>query len=262
MAQYNMWEYLQNDPKTVNSNSLLQEFMDSAALSRYAYLTAIENYLAWGQRDSAQALLDNAADGKLYAYPSVSKDGVTVTDYSKADEIVNNYLSFYQLALNYADSSLSGTDSGEIVMLANLCPFSNGAVVYRARGLYTLVYNELGNWNDDSVCGSGDYGKRSAGNNGQQGNLPTIRNLNAGRQSFSIYPNPNNGQMSVLQRIPDNEPASMEIWSAEGKSIYRQTINFSGGKAQINLNGIAPGLYMLQIRSSKGESYTAKFIVN
>jgi hypothetical protein len=55
--------------------------------------------------------------------------GVIMQDGITADYIISNYLTFYHTYLKYKDSVMTGSDSLQIVAMANLCPYTNGNVV-------------------------------------------------------------------------------------------------------------------------------------
>jgi len=79
---------------------------------------------------------------------------------------------------------------------------------------------------------------------------------------YSIFPNPNNGIMNILQAAPDNNPVNAKLMDAKGVVLYKGDLQFSGGKTPFNLKGIVPGLYLLQLRDSKGNNYELKFIID
>jgi len=229
-----------------------------AQTTRFAWLVAIENYIGNGYLDSAQTLLTAGMSSNFQTDPLT---GLIVADYPDADYVVNNYTAYYQLMINYLDSTLSTSDSAEIITMANMCPFVQGAVVYQARSLYSLVYDTLPMWDDDSLCVAVGAGRptRHVTNNGT---MPPIETLAARKQAYSLYPNPNIGSMTITQNVPTNWPVNAEIWDGEGKCIYRTQLNFVGGKAQLNKTDIVPGIYLLQLLDANGVSYSAKFIVN
>ncbi len=126
--------------------------------------------------------------------------------------------------------------------------------------MYTVVFNDPEAWNDDVACGvgtdtTGGDGKRTVrlGSNAQSASSNT--------QEYSLYPNPNNGNIFVLQKNADNNAVSAQILDALGKQVYKEQLLFSAKKAQINLQGIMPGLYVLELRDSKGNDFMLKFVV-
>jgi len=53
-----------------------------------------------------------------------------------------------------------------------------------------------------------------------------------------------------------------EVWNAEGKMVHRSQLHFGSKITGMNLKGITPGLYLLQLRDTGGNNYTLKFVVN
>jgi len=87
----------------------------------------------------------------------------------------------------------------------------------------------------------------------------TIQNNSS--QQYRLVPNPNNGSMALLQSVTDADPVACEIWDAVGRSIYKQNILFSSNQCSIQLGAIVPGLYLLQLRDTKGQEFKFKFLV-
>ncbi len=269
LAQFSMYEALQtkavfdNDDSTIiytnyaDSSLILQTFMDNAANSRYGYLDNIENYIASGDLRDAQTLLgtDLAAKPGSYTTPD-GKSTVVITDYIDADYIVSDYKSFYQLVINYMSTALSSADSAQIISIASLCPLRDGPVVYKARALYAVVYNDLGTWNDDSTCNA------VLGGGGGRKVLPGSQISATQTQEYNLYPNPNNGNITLLQKIIDENSVNTEVLNAEGQSVFKGELLFKQGITPLHLQNLSPGLYLVVLRDMEGKSYTLKFIVN
>jgi hypothetical protein len=264
MTQFAMWRTLITDSifadsVLVDSSHVLLAFKDSAALSRFKYLTDIEGQIALGNFDSARSLISE----EVSAHPSTNTDssvGTVVADYSDADGIVSDYKQYYTLLLNYFDTTLSSSDSTAIITMAHLCPNTNGAVVYYARALYTEVFNDVNMWNEDALCGYTE-GKNAIRNINSTN--PGISHLTKeGVQHYRVFPNPASGSINIQQSIFDAEPVQAEIWNVEGIRVYKKQLSFDGKAKNIPVNSLSPGLYLLQLRDSKGSNYTLKFIVN
>ena len=179
-------------------------------------------------------------------------------DGTVADYVVQNYLDVYRLSLKYATDTLSSNDSAEVLELASLCPGNDGKIVFAARALYYnltgIVLEPLDN------CLSGDTSHfRPA-----QTSHPAIKNINdlpdVG-QSYTLQPNPNNGNLTLQQKVVDNNPAKVQVWNAVGKLVYNNHTVFTNGKMNIQLQNCVPGLYLLQLSDGSGNSFTRKFVV-
>jgi len=155
------------------------------------------------------------------------------------------------------NDSMSGTDSSALAALADGCPFTDGNAVYLARALYVLVFNSVGNFDD--VCGSGISSKPGRPDETQDWNIP---NLADQEQAYRLHPNPSNGNIYIQQLTSDDKPVQTLILNGEGKVIFKDNIVFYGGTRNINLSGITPGIYLVELIDSDGKQFVIKFIVN
>jgi len=80
-------------------------------------------------------------------------------------------------------------------------------------------------------------------------------------QQYKLSPNPNSGNLTVMQMIPDDEPVKVEIWNAVGMSVYKTSLQFNNGTAQMKLGSVAPGIYLMQLNDTKGNRFIFKFVV-
>jgi len=263
MSQMNLYNYLQVDTVLLSdssfyinpvkdSSAILYEFDTMAHGTRFEYLATTTNKIAQGLFTSAQCALNSPPS----ANPKIDMTtGVTVADNTDADYIFSNYTNYLQLLLKYLQGTMIHKDSVAVVTLAALCPSLNGTVVYNARTLYNLLFDDIGLWNDDSTCSV------SGGGEGR-GILPSVHSGTDTKQKYSLYPNPNNGNITLLQQIKDESPVKVNVFNAEGQCIYANKLLFKANMARLNLYGVVPGLYVVQLRDSAGNNYSFKFIVN
>ncbi|MDR3678422.1 MAG: hypothetical protein P4L41_00550 [Flavipsychrobacter sp.] len=238
-----------------DSSMILNSFYSLAQNSRYSYLTNIEQAIALDTLDYARYLIANIPAGNVYGDPAW---GVTVEDNSDADYVVGNYLSYYTIAANFTDSTMSGTDSSNLMALANMCPLTNGDAVYKARALYNIVYNDAAVWNDDSLCTMvSDGGDQQQQRMARAGTIP----ITAAQQAYKLVPNPNDGHMGLLQTVKDGNPVHAEVYNAIGQTILSTQLQFSDRQARLDV-GVVPGMYLLKLQDSDGKSYVLKFVVN
>lgn len=152
LSDYQLYKHLVSDSELVDSSAMLQDFLTLAASSRYGYLNNIEKDLTRAYYNAAQCKINNtslqAATGTAYG-----STGAVVYDGTEGDSIVFTSLSFFQLFKNFAQDSLSGSDSAQITYIAYLCPNVYGPAVYEARSLFTMVWDQPQAWDDDINCG-------------------------------------------------------------------------------------------------------------
>ena len=244
--QMSIYSAIVNNPALSDSSALLAQFASMAVRSRYAWLLQIEGAIAANAYDSATSLMSIGID----AYTNTIIDtasGVTVTDSIAADGIVSNYLSYYGIFIKYNTGSMSADDSTTLGVIAAMCPDLGGAVVFKARNLYEQVFGNSLNWSD--YCG--DAGARYA-----QGTT-----TNATKQLYTLFPNPNDGNLTLMQSVIDKNDVSIEVINAYGQVVNTFTINMSNYATQLHLGKLVTGLYMLHITSKDNEMYNLKFVV-
>ncbi|MBS1525538.1 MAG: hypothetical protein JST19_07805, partial [Bacteroidetes bacterium] len=254
IAQYALWKMTVFDTAMVDSSAVVQQFQHMAdSMSRFRYLTDIETALNDGNLTVANALLSVNVDLMVNtAYDSAT--GVRIADDSATDFIVQNYQQFYRLYINYETGVFSTEDSTQLFALAQLCPEVNGTVIYQARALYSGIFNDYSMYNDDS-CMNADssyVGERHG---------ETAQNGTQNEQEYILWPNPNNGSISLVQTIPDSKPVTAEIWNEVGMEVYRDNSQFSGGRDQLHMINATPGLYLLRLTDCKNRVFTLKFVV-
>jgi hypothetical protein len=263
ITQLALYQYLLSDTAIVDSSTILQEFMTLAASSRFAYLNHIEGLLADGHYGAAQCQLNNTSLQVATGY-TLGTTGAVATDSSAADTIVQNYVQFFKIYKHFMQGVMSGADSTTTDSIAHLCPNTNGAVVYKARALYTMLYDDPRVWDDEMACGysSIDTGGGSGGDSTGGRKVRPVSIKTDSVQKYSLYPNPTNGNITLVQHLIDENPVQIELLNAEGQSVLKRELFFNAGLKQINLQNLQPGLYLVVLRDMKGQSYTLKFIVN
>ena len=263
ISQYGVWQAILADSSMADSSAELTMFKSLAAASRYAYITAIEDSITNESYSAALALISDSAS---YTAPSSwvfdTTTGVVITDDASADNIINNYLKFYYMYINYRTSDTIGLgDSTFLATLAYGCPLYDGLVVYQARTLYSRLFDTLIIFDDNKLCSIADTGaKHSNSSNAAYNNWLNTQRANA--QQYILSPNPNNGNITIAQKITDNMPVYAEVWNAVGQAAYKGVMLFDGNMTKLQLEGITPGLYIMLLTDSQGKNYTLKFIVN
>tara|TARA_R110002033_G_scaffold86322_3_gene136453 strand:+ start:11175 stop:13187 length:2013 start_codon:yes stop_codon:yes gene_type:complete len=129
-------------------------------------------------------------------------------------------------------------------------------------GVYTLTVTHKGTLEGNAIPIFGpqtqDYSLIVTGNN---------LSLSSSENSFSndlvVYPNPNNGVFTInfSSLLNSDNDVSIDIYDTRGRVVYKNI--YSNNSIQfnqtINLNGVEPGMYVVNI--SKGNSNTSQKIV-
>jgi len=153
---------------------------------------------------------------------------------------------------------MNADDTAMVEALADLCPSTDGLVVYSARGLYNVLHNDNRIFDDN--CIDADSAARHANDGGHTIQQAVGAEGIAGQQ-YSLYPNPNDGNLTLLQAQTDKQPVQAEILTAIGSRIDGQMLHFNQNITRLHLANIIPGLYLLKLTDSYGKVYNLKFVV-
>ena len=80
-------------------------------------------------------------------------------------------------------------------------------------------------------------------------------------ESFSLYPNPNDGQFRLKFEVEDDKPTNITVMDMTGKEIFNKTVKGSGEHVvDLDLSEKDKGVYMLNLTQGK-RSQTKKIIL-
>lgn len=85
-------------------------------------------------------------------------------------------------------------------------------------------------------------------------NLTAVSEL--AEQSIRLYPNPADSIIRI-SNLPNLKRSVVRIIGMDGKEVYRKKLRDS----QVDVSGLAPGVYALEIRARKGFRFSRKIIV-
>ena len=110
----------------------------------------------------------------------------------------------------------------------------------------TLVIASSGNYKVGVTLGSG-CSIESTTYNALKTDVPIIQTTDF---TCKIFPNPNNGTFTVELESGRSVVLDLELFTSEGKSIVRQSVNHPAGTQQIPFGkaSLADGVYYLQIK--------------
>jgi len=93
-------------------------------------------------------------------------------------------------------------------------------------------------------------------------NDPTLSNDTFTKSTFSLTPNPNNGQFTITSKAPLGE-TTLIIFNIAGQQVYRTTRNtFGKNTLQVNLSQkLAVGAYLISVENNENKDLR-KMIVN
>lgn len=246
LAQWSLYQAGLADSSLADSSAAFAQLMSSAAGSRYAWLGAIEAALGNADYTLAQSLIDApvAALGR-----QVIDSSLVITDYAEANYIVAKQVQWYQLCIRYAQGSLSAADSAAIADIAALCPAHYGGIVQEARALQAQLVEHFVVY-DDQDCMATPPPPRI---------VPHIDVATA--MSYTLYPNPNEGSFVLQQSWVQDGFVPIKIYDLVGSLVLNVKLNFTQGKAHIQLPQPISGLYLVVIGDAASNNQYIKFTI-
>jgi hypothetical protein len=80
-------------------------------------------------------------------------------------------------------------------------------------------------------------------------------------QGIEVYPNPTTGLVHLRLRQPMNEAGAVIVQDPMGRQVLRQNIGASSS-ADLNLHGLVPGLYFIQLLDGTRTVSISKVFLN
>ena len=78
--------------------------------------------------------------------------------------------------------------------------------------------------------------------------------------TFSIFPNPNNGAFTINLNSSSNKDIHVEVFDIRGRSVFNNSyVNTTDFNQEINLSNVQSGMYLVKV--SDGEKETIKKIL-
>ena len=228
-------------------------FIDNhAEFCHHQSISNIEQDIAGGNLSHAQSLL-NYGINDLSNTNLDTVTGVLMADGVNANYVVNNYLDYYNIELRNAQGMMTRADSIRIAQLADLCPLTDSWIVYQAQALYSNLFSNYKVWEGNCDNDTGASRHSFPGNN-------VISEKGGTQQHFNLFPNPNDGNITLIQSIQDELPVIAEILNVQGLVVNRIELNFTNKQAKLQLLNLPVGIYLLKLRDNTGATFNFKFV--
>ncbi|MGC4056643.1 MAG: T9SS type A sorting domain-containing protein [Chitinophagaceae bacterium] len=85
--------------------------------------------------------------------------------------------------------------------------------------------------------------------------------VNASDNAFTLFPNPNKGVFSIVQRSSEDEIVSAHLYTALGQELYSGNIEFKSGVATFKVANALPGMYLLCLKGKDHKTSCIKFSI-
>lgn len=111
------------------------------------------------------------------------------------------------------------------------------------------------------IVGIGYYKLTVVGINGKESQEKIISIVNKLSQNIGdLYPNPNDGNMTLKYQLPTNDPATFNLTDLTGRVVYQQTLSSENIKVDLNLD-LPKGMYYYKIIANTGTIKTGSVVV-
>ena len=95
---------------------------------------------------------------------------------------------------------------------------------------------------------------------GAEANQQSLTN-GEGVIDYSLYPNPSTGLINIVQSLPTDLTTDARVMNYVGQTVFAGSIEFTGGKSQISLANVVPGIYMIELNDGKGKMTTFRVVI-
>ena len=211
---------------TTSNDSILQTFYDSLAPTNVAKLAQVDSLIA--DTNMLQAATVNSAIAPQNA-------------------LEQNQQTAYAIYLNTLGSGLplDSTSAATLMLIAQQSPLQAGLGVYTAR--------EVLDWDmDDIVADTTEGHHHHSEISTQEANSNPV---------FKLYPNPNNGNMTLSYSINAGDVASFELYDFTGRKLNSYNLSSGSNTLTISENKLSNGIYFYNIIINNVIAITDKLVI-
>jgi hypothetical protein len=228
IEQLRLFSILERDPALLDQSPVLKKFYYEQVSGNFKIISEIEKDLSKGELKTALEKASNMIP---------------------RNSIESNYKEFYTVYVKQFFGALNASDEKTLSNLAFGCAFSDGEVVYKARAMYSRVFDKAVYFDDDCVK---DGAKRSASES------PILSAVHA--PDILLYPNPNSGDFYVAAFGMQTSLLHTKVFDIIGKLIYERDVNLVEGAVNLSLD-LDNGAYIMEFTSTESPEKTIRKII-
>jgi len=212
------------------TNLSLGEINNSSDLSGYGnYIEEVATITATETSTATITIANPNLSDKLYVWVDWNNDG----DFDDTDEQVCNI------------DANTPTVSFSIIAPSFLTPNNNGYTRMRIRLNNTDESKEISNVSNETPYGESTYGEVED----YTVRIDVVNNINnISNNTFTIYPNPNNGVFNIV--TTNNASNRITITDVSGKLVYENNTN--SNNILVDLNNVNKGIYFVKVFNETG----------
>lgn len=142
----------------------------------------------------------------------------------------DNNKTFNQCHINLNSGLLTTADVNALQAISELCPLEHGSVVYEARAMLNMLFDDVFEYPD--AC-----------DNGLRFEL-TSQDWN---RDLLVYPNPTDGLLNIEYEVNENDIAQVTIIEISGKQVMEFSLRNTDQVHSIDLTTLERGTYLLTL---------------
>ncbi|MGZ3864765.1 MAG: T9SS type A sorting domain-containing protein, partial [Bacteroidia bacterium] len=251
-----------NNVQDINSDSVL-----SSLLNFTDSLPVYTSQTYWGTQYYVSSVNSNLAavqgfeNAKNFAMIDAAIAADSVNDFSAAQTSLNavnpkntiesNWKTVDNIIIKMHSDSLGQNDISSLKNVAVQCPQSGGNIVWKARAILNNYYGFTADYSGDCPEITGNPLAKTA-------KVSSINNTEK-VQSVNLYPNPNNGNMTLDYTI--KEDSRLEITDISGNLVSIYNLPVTGTSLQIKNEGLQNGIYLYRVIGADGIIKTGKIVL-
>lgn len=228
-GQYGLYRKLLIDEQMRHSDNDLSSFFNEKDAGNMGRLhRALKDFNALRVQGN-NSLASTSAQEQLAAVNGLSTE-------SRVEQRLFEVLGI--LYSNIADlKSISGGQEARLREIAQLCPIDEGFAVHIARS--TLLKIDTLPRSYASEC---ERVPEPADPHWKDAPVAEVKS-----DGFSVFPNPNNGAMTLTYTLREGERGTLNIFSVIGETVFQGELDRSQGAMNIDLGGLSSGIYLIRI---------------
>lgn len=147
-------------------------------------------------------------------------------------------------AYRYNPTNNGGMNAGAITFTA----YSSSTIINAATGCGSALSAP------DSTCALSSGDSKPAGDQSTNNGLTDIQN------TYTLYPNPGDGNIKIAQSIAENTVINVKVMNSAGALVYQGSIEFKNGIAGLKID-VVPGVYFVVLTDSTGKLNTFRTVI-
>lgn len=203
-------------------------------------------------------------DGQITAFnmnglcPSLALSNVSIDANTSIDNQYTNISNNYNI--DYHANNTLYSSNFVIVGDGSKVDFVAGKKVVLQPGFNAKAGSNFHAYIDNSIyCSNPSFRTK---NNDTENKEVETKNIRGSKSDILIMPNPSSGEFYVKFAVPNKNSCDVNVYDVSGKLVFKQlcNLNENNNELKVNLKGVMPGIYFINI-TDKERSYSDKIII-